>query len=555
MSRCSGDRVRTGPGPPPSPARRPATSPCFWGRARTGPGPPPSPPLRPDRRPARTPWRRRPGLAVLRCPASPGRPPSRVPARPATPRCSSGPGRTGNTGLQRGGLPPPTGPGPGRPSPGRGRVRRPASCRCSPRRGRTLPAPAGSARTGRVRTGLGRSCPARTGPDWPSRTARAGPAGRSPGVPVRTTPDQVLAAAAARRTVPGPGAAGRTGPPTADRTRCDRRGRRTDRGLVALPRQSGSHRRGRRSATAARSVRSRVPGRPRGCSWARRSSARRWADPGLPIRPMPARSLRPVRPVRTTRRRARRHGPPGLVVAAADGRRRRPAARLPSGRNRHRDRGSPRPAGTAGASESRSGEPDARSTSWSPPPSGGPGWPPAVGGARWPDLGRPAAPARAVAAGGRPARTASGLPAWARGGSPGRRRAVPAEAIRAGTPAARRRAQDGCAAGRGACRPVAAGRWCGLGSRGRPGRRRCPEWGRAADRRLDSHRHRRLRRPSHARRGQTRRSDDSTGTSRPRACPPRTATSSPPPAGVAALASPSSVGRTALRGMADGQLA
>jgi hypothetical protein len=445
----------------------------------------------------------------------------------------------------------PPGRGRRRSSPIRGRHRPPANCRCSPRRGRTVPAPA--AHKGRIRTGPVRTGRVRSGPDRPSRTGPAGRSGRAgwvrirpgrpgpartvlqhgrfpppippgrtrqartrrglrPDVRVRTTPDQPLAAAAARRTVLGPIAAARTGPPMAGRARTDRRRSRTGRGRVASARPSGARRTGRRSATAARPERSPAPGRP-----PRRSSARRLADPGLPIRLTPGRSPGPVRPGRTTRQRARKPGPPGRAVGAAAGRRRRRAARLPSGRNRRRNRGNPRAGGRGEASESRSGEPAARSTSWSPPPSGGRGWPPAVGGDRWPALGRRAGRARAAASGGRRPRTASDPRASAMRGWPCLRRAVPVEAIPAGTRAAGH-APDGYAAGQEAYRPVAAGRWCGLGSRDRPGRRLRPDWGRAVDRPASSHPRRRLRRPSHARRGQTRRSDDSTGTSRPRAC-------------------------------------
>ena len=225
-----------------------------------------------------------------------------------------------------------------------------------------------------------------------------------------------------------------------------------------------------------------------------------------------------ARPARTLRPRARRLGPaarpghrwparppwpawPGRLGGRWPGRRR--AARPPSGRNRRAYRESPGAAGRAGESGSRCGEPAARSTSWSPPPSDGRGRPPAVGAARWPGPGRLAAPARAVAAGGRPAgeRRRVFRP-WPTGGSPRPRRAAPGRAIRAGIPAAAAcRAPGGCGAGRAACRPAGAGRWCGLGSRDRPGRRPRPGWGRAVERPAGSRRRRRLRRPSHARHG------------------------------------------------------
>ena len=224
--------------------------------------------------------------------------------------------------------------------------------------------------------------------------------------------------------------------------------------------------------------------------------------------------------------RAGRPGPPGpsgRTVGAAAGRRRRRAARLPSGRDPRRNCGIPRGAGRVGASGRRCGEPAARSTSWSPPPSRGRDWAPAAGGDRWPGPGRPAVPARAVALGGRPSGTAPSPPAWSTGGSPCPRRAVPGEAIPVGIPAAAAyRGPGGCGAGQEACRPAGAGRWCGLGSRDRPGRRRRPGWGQAGNP-AGSHRRRRLRRPSPARHGQTRRPDDSPATSRPRACSPRAA--------------------------------
>ena len=337
-------------------------------------------------------------------------------------------------------------------------------------------------------------------------------------------------------TVPVPNAAP-AGPPRAGRARTERRRRRTGRGRAAS---------------------------------ARRPLVRRWAGPGPPIRPTPGHGPGRARPARTMRPRARRlglaarpvpagrpgrPGPPGRAAWAAAGRRRRRVTRLPSGRNRRRSCENPGDAGRAEASGRRCGEPAARSTSWSPPPSSGRGWPPAVGGDRWPVPGRLAAPALAAAWGGRSEGTASSPPAWPTGGSSCSRRAAPGEAIRAGIPAAAAcRGPVGCGAGRAACRPAGAGRWCGLGSRDRPSRRPRPGWGRAG-RPAGSHRHRRLRRPSHARHGQAHRPDDSPATSRPRACSPRAVTSSLPPANVAALALQSSVGRAARRGMADGQLA
>ena len=503
--------------PPPSavPVRspRPATTRCSWGLGRRAhlPGglPPPTPPdpARPASCPARPPSPapagflplpartrccRRPGSAGLVRPASPGLRPSLFPVLPARSRCSSGPGCTGRARTAR--------------QHGPGRLGRP-----------DLLVPAGSAHTGRVRAaprhgglrspippGPGRTGPARTGPDSPRRTDRAvrrprgararTMTGRAPGPATPTVP--VLNAAPA-------------GPPMAGRARTGRRRRRTGHGRAAS---------------------------------ARRPLVRRSTGPGRPIRPTPGHGPGRARPARTLRPRGRRlgpaarpglagrpgrPGPPGRAAWAAAGRRSRRATRLPSGRNRRRSRESPRAAGRAGASARRCGEPAARSTSWSPPPSSGRDRPPAVGGDRWPVPGRLAAPALAAASGGRPEGTASSLPAWPTGGSSCSRRAAPGEAIRAGIPAAACRGPDGCGAGRAACRPAGAGRWCGLGSRDRPGRRLRPGWGRAG-RPAGSHRHRRLRRPSHARHGQAHRPDDSPATSRPRACSPRAVTSSLP---------------------------
>ena len=544
---------------PPGPAR-PASCPAC----------PPSPVraglLRP---PAMTRCCTRPGSAALGRPASPGLRPSLVPVRPAKSRCSWGPGRTdrGRTGLQRGGLQRPIPPGPGRTvlqhgglppprhpgsGPGPKRARPPASRRCSRPPGRTLPAPAGSAHTDRVRTGPartglrfprradrsdrvrtppGRPGRIRAGPSWRSRNSRAGPdragpgpagrtgrtrstrtrPGRPRGVPIRTTPGAAPAAATARPTAPALNSGAPAGPPAVGRGRTDRRRRAGRDRSASVPRQEPRPT-GHRSATAARTGGSRA-GR----------------------RPGPT-------------------GPFGRAVEAAAGRRRRRAARLPSGRYPRRNCGIPRGAGRVGASGRRCGEPAARSTSWSPPPSRGRDWAPAAGGDRWPGPARPAAPARAAALGGRSPGTASSPPAWSTGGSPRSRRAVPGEAILVGIPAAACRGPGGYGAGRAACRPAGAGRWCGLGSRDRPGRRRRPGWGQAGNP-AGSHRRRRLRRPSHAPHGQTRRPDDSPATSRPRACSPRAVSSSPPPADVAALAFQSSVGRAARRGMADGQLA
>ena len=208
--------------PPPSavPDRglRPATTRCFWGpdriarprpascRARPanpdsvpGPAPRPSPDrtgrLRP---PAMSRCCRRQGSAGLARRASPGRPSSPVlPVRPATSRCSSGPGCTGRgrTARRPGGLPLPRCPD--RPSPAPSPARPPASRRCSRPRGRTLPAPARSARTDRVRTVPGQAVPGRTAPGrtgpaccacrltwptapyWPGCPRGAAPAGRA----------------------------------------------------------------------------------------------------------------------------------------------------------------------------------------------------------------------------------------------------------------------------------------------------------------------------------------------------------------------------------------
>ena len=154
--------------PPPSaavldPGLRPATTRCSWdpvlpsgGRPPPslvpGPGRPASCPARPpspDRPPSLVPGRAgllrppattqccsRPGSAGRARPASPGLRPSLLPVRPATSRCSAGPGCTV---LQHGGLPPPIPPGRGAwPCPGP----------CSP--GRILLTPAGSAHKNRV---------------------------------------------------------------------------------------------------------------------------------------------------------------------------------------------------------------------------------------------------------------------------------------------------------------------------------------------------------------------------------------------------------------------
>ena len=219
-TRCSWGLDRIGLAPPPRavPDRgpQPARTRCWRTSGRTvlqhGGLPPPIPPgpARPAscptcppspvragllRPPARTRCCTRPGSAALGRPASPGLRPSLVPVRPAKSPCSWGPGRTdhGRTGLQRGGLPRPMHPGSG---PGPRRARPPASRRCSRPPGRTLPAPAGSAhtdraRTGPARTGLrfplhadrsdrvrtppGRPGRTRAGPNWPSRSSRAGP--------------------------------------------------------------------------------------------------------------------------------------------------------------------------------------------------------------------------------------------------------------------------------------------------------------------------------------------------------------------------------------------
>jgi len=502
----------------------PATTRCSWGRGRrvllrgrllppTAPNPA-RPASCPARRPslvpagllplpARTQCCRRPGSAGLARPPSPGLRPSLVPVRLARSRCSSGSGCTARARTARR-------HGPGRPG---------------------LLVPAGSAHTGRVRTvllhgglpppippgrpheGLRRSIPSAPGPG-PGLAARMGRdrsartrSRRPRGVRVRTRPGR--APEPATPTVPVPNAAP-AGLPRAGRARTDRRRRHTGRGRAAP---------------------------------ARRPLVRRSTVPGPPIPPTPGHGPGRARPARTMRPRARRLGPavrpglagrpgrpgaPGRAASAAAGRRRRRVTRLPSGRNRRRSCERPGGAGRAGASGRRCGEPAARSTSWSPPPSSGRGWPPAVGGDRWPAPGRLAAPVLAAASGVRPEGTASSLRVGPTVGSSCSRRAAPGEAIQAGIRvAAAYRGPDGCGAGRAACRPAGAGRWYGLGSRDRPGRRLRRGWGRAGLP-AGSHRRRRLRRPSHARHGQTHRPDDSPTTSRPRACSPRAVTSSLP---------------------------
>ena len=423
---CSWGRARIGLIPPPRavPDRspQPATTRCSWGPERKilRPGglPPPRPPgllaagFPPPRPPdparpascrarppspvpagllplpATTPCCGRPGSADHARPPSPGSRSSLVPARPARSRCSSGPGRTGPARAARR-------PGPGRPAPlAPARSARTGQARTVPQRGVLPPPMPPGLLAGR------RPRPMPPGPGPAARTGRARSTRTRPrrprGARVRTMPGR--APATATLMVPALKAAAPAVPPTAARPQADRRRRRTGRG---------------RTASAPRPL-ARRP-------LARRPSARRPKGPGRPIRPTRGHGPARARPARTMRPRARRlgpaarpglagrpgrPGPPGRAAWAAAGRRRR-GTRLPAGRNRRRNRESPRDAGRAGAPWRRCGEPAARSTSWSPPPSSGRGRLPAVEGDRWPVPGRLAALAPAAASGDRPAGTAS----------------------------------------------------------------------------------------------------------------------------------------------------